>query len=55
MYRQGFRWWSLGSATAIAFVLFAIMLAVSALALRPGGRVEAVAPFRSSTPEKEMR
>ena len=31
MYEEGFRWWSLGYAAAIAFVLFAIILAVTAL------------------------
>ncbi len=31
MYEQGFRWWSLGSAAAIAFVLFALIIAASAL------------------------
>jgi multiple sugar transport system permease protein len=29
MYREGFRWWNLGYAAAIAVVLFAIILAVS--------------------------
>jgi multiple sugar transport system permease protein len=29
MYEQGFRWWNLGYAAAVAFVLFGIMLAVS--------------------------
>jgi multiple sugar transport system permease protein len=36
MYEQGFRWWSLGQAAAIAFVLFGIILAVS-LAARDVG------------------
>lgn len=31
MYQQGFRWWNLGQAAAIAFVLFALILAASAL------------------------
>ena len=30
MYEQGFRWWSMGSAAAVAFVLFAMVLVVSA-------------------------
>ena len=34
MYEQGFKWWNLGSASAIAFLLFLIMLAVTALELR---------------------
>jgi multiple sugar transport system permease protein len=36
MYEQGFRWWSLGQAAALAFVLFAIVLALS-LAARAAG------------------
>ena len=36
MYEEGFRWWSLGYAAALAFVLFAIILAVTWLA-RPRG------------------
>lgn len=31
MYQQGFRWWSLGSAAAIAFVLFALIIAATGL------------------------
>ena len=31
MYEQGFRWWNMGYATAIAFVLFAIILAMTLL------------------------
>jgi len=27
MYQQGFRWWNMGYSAAIAFVLFAIILA----------------------------
>ena len=33
MYREGFRWWNLGTAAATAFVLFVIVLALSALGL----------------------
>jgi multiple sugar transport system permease protein len=33
MYEQGFRWWNMGYAAALAFVLFAIILALSALRL----------------------
>jgi multiple sugar transport system permease protein len=40
MYRQGFRWWNLGQATAIAFVLFAIMLVVTALTVGLRSRVD---------------
>jgi multiple sugar transport system permease protein len=31
MYQQGFRWWSLGSAAAVAFVLFAMIIAATGL------------------------
>ncbi len=34
MYEEGFRWWNLGYAAAIAFVLFVIILAGTALQLR---------------------
>ena len=34
MYEEGFKWWSLGLASAIAFTLFALMLACTALLLR---------------------
>jgi multiple sugar transport system permease protein len=33
MYQEGFRWWRLGSAASIAFVLFALVLAVTVLQL----------------------
>jgi len=34
MYEQGFRWWRLGLASTIAFVLFAIMLAATLVQIR---------------------
>ncbi|EIL97028.1 sugar ABC transporter permease [Rhodanobacter thiooxydans] len=34
MYDEGFKWWNLGSASAVAFLLFLIMFAVTALMLR---------------------
>ena len=34
MYEEGFRWWRLGSAAAIAFVLFFIILAFTLVQLR---------------------
>src|SRR5262245_15258365 len=34
MYEQGFRWWSLGYAAAISFVLFALILVGTAIQLR---------------------
>ena len=33
MYEQGFKWWNLGMASAVAFLLFALMLAVSMVQL----------------------
>src|SRR5204862_2300539 len=33
MYEEGFRWWNMGHGAAIAFVLFAIILACTALQL----------------------
>ena len=41
MFTQGFKWWSLGYASAIAFVLFALMLAGTALQLRLQKRADA--------------
>jgi multiple sugar transport system permease protein len=34
MYEEGFTWWSLGRASAIAFLLFALILAATLLLLR---------------------
>jgi multiple sugar transport system permease protein len=34
MYEEGFKWWNLGSASAVAFLLFVIMFAVTAVMLR---------------------
>jgi len=34
MYEQGFRWWNLGFASAIAFVLFLIMFALTLVQLK---------------------
>jgi multiple sugar transport system permease protein len=40
MYEEGFKWWSLGRASAIAFLLFALILLVTRLLLRLGRRGE---------------
>lgn len=37
MYREGFRWWNMGYAAAVSFVLFAIILAATRLVLGRGG------------------
>jgi multiple sugar transport system permease protein len=34
MYQEGFRWWNMGYAAAIAFVLFLIILAATLVQLR---------------------
>ena len=34
MYEEGFKWWNLGSASAVAFMLFLFIFAVTALQLR---------------------
>jgi multiple sugar transport system permease protein len=34
MYQQGFRWWNMGYSAALAFVLFAIILAASIVQTR---------------------
>jgi ABC-type sugar transport system permease subunit len=34
MYQQGFRWWNMGYAAAVAFVLFAIILCLTLVAVR---------------------
>jgi multiple sugar transport system permease protein len=38
MYDEGFKWWNMGSASAIAFLLFVILFAVTVLMLRLGRR-----------------
>jgi multiple sugar transport system permease protein len=42
MYEEGFKWWNIGSASAVAFLLFLLMLAATALLLRIGRRSEAL-------------
>jgi len=42
MYEQGFKWWSLGSASAVAFVLFLVMFGFTLLQLRVARRTEAM-------------
>jgi multiple sugar transport system permease protein len=34
MYEEGFRWWRIGNAAAIAFILFAIMLVATLVQFR---------------------
>lgn len=42
MFEEGFKWWNLGRASAVAFLLFVIILAVTTLMLRFGKRRELV-------------
>lgn len=41
MYDEGFKWWSLGRASAIAFLLFVLILGVTSVLLRLGRRGDA--------------
>jgi len=41
MYEEGFKWWNLGSASAVAFLLFLLILALTALQLRLSRGAEA--------------
>jgi multiple sugar transport system permease protein len=41
MFEQGFKWWRLGFASAVAFVLFALILALTAMQMRLTRRVGA--------------
>ena len=41
MYEEGFKWWNLGSASAVAFLLFLVIFAVTALQLRHAPRLGA--------------
>jgi multiple sugar transport system permease protein len=34
MYEEGFKWWNLGSASAVAFVLFVLIFALTVAQLR---------------------
>ncbi|MGE5118322.1 MAG: carbohydrate ABC transporter permease [Betaproteobacteria bacterium] len=43
MYEEGFRWWNLGRASAVAFLLFALMIAATQGLLWLGRRTEDVA------------
>jgi multiple sugar transport system permease protein len=43
MYEEGFRWWNLGQASAVAFVLFVLMVVATQGLMRLGRRGEAAA------------
>jgi multiple sugar transport system permease protein len=36
MYEDGFRWWNMGTASAVAFLLFLVMFAATAVIWRFG-------------------
>ena len=38
MYDEGFKWWNLGTASAVAFVLFVLMFAITLLQLHVARR-----------------
>ena len=42
MFEEGFKWWKLGRASAVAFLLFAIILAVTTVMLRLGKRKDLI-------------
>jgi len=44
MYQEGFRWWNMGYAAAVAFVLFGIILGLSLITMRLRARDGAVTP-----------
>jgi multiple sugar transport system permease protein len=43
MYREGFRWWNMGYAAAVSFVLFALILGVTRLVLGRGAMASTAA------------
>jgi multiple sugar transport system permease protein len=43
MYREGFRWWNMGYAAAVSFVLFALILAATRLVLGRGAMASTAA------------
>jgi multiple sugar transport system permease protein len=40
MYEEGFKWWNLGAASAVAFILFLCIFAVALLRLAVSRRLE---------------
>jgi multiple sugar transport system permease protein len=42
MFEEGFRWWNLGRASAVAFMLFLVILGATTLLLRAGRRRDLV-------------
>jgi multiple sugar transport system permease protein len=50
MYEEGFRWWNLGFAASIAFVLFAIILVFTLTAMRVRGMGRGVVDAAPTAP-----
>jgi multiple sugar transport system permease protein len=48
MFEEGFKWWNLGRASAVAFLLFLLILGVTALMLRLGRADEERLPARKA-------
>ena len=40
LYEEGFKWWNLGEASAVAFILFLLILAITLVQTRIGRRYE---------------
>jgi multiple sugar transport system permease protein len=52
MYEEGFRWWNLGYAAALAFVLFGIILIFTLLTRIRGGSAGPSTPLRTGVPAR---
>ena len=50
MYQEGFRWWNMGYAAAVAFVLFAIILCLTLVTMRLRSREASVGPAVAVAP-----
>ena len=55
MYEEGFRWWNMGYGAAVAFVLFAVILALTLLQLMWQGRKLMGGPGMAGAARKERR
>ena len=54
MYEQGFRWWNMGYAAAVAFVLFAIILSLTLPTLRLRSLREEASPHAPPAPGRRQ-
>jgi len=55
MYEEGFRWWNMGYGAAVAFVLFAVILALTLLQLMWQGRKLMGGPGMAEAAQEERR